>query len=167
MWAALIGAVAATVGTTVLELVWKPLLSRHRAATVLVAEVRLNQRLLRSIAEHRHREPGRVSDTISLSTQGWHAVAHEIHHLPKEALESVLLRYAQFAEINRLVINYSRKVDMVLQLERGSMAQHAVHLESQRDEQVFGESVTAALAACDLTITKLQALVDLGPLGWS
>lgn len=161
---AVIGAAVAILGTVVLELVGKPLLTRFRAARVLLAEVKLNQRILQAIADHREREPERIADTIVLSMKGWEAVGSDINHLPAPVLESVLLRYAQFDEVNRLVQNYSRKAD-VMALTNDGVRQRIQFAELMKDNAEFGRAITTTLEKCELTIERLQAVVDNGPFG--
>ncbi len=162
--AALIGAAAAVLGTVVLELVWKPLVTRFRAARVLLAEVKLNQKILQAISEHREREPERIADTIVLSTKGWEAVGTDINHLPTPVLESVLLRYAQFDEINRLVQNYSRKTDVMAHTDDG-VRQRIQFSELRNDNAEFGRAVQETLSKCPMTIDRLQAVLEASPLG--
>lgn len=163
LWSAVIGAVTATAGVSLIELVWKPARARQRAAAMILTEVQLNSRLLASIKKSREDEPGRVADTVVMSTRGWAAVADEVHHLPSALVGTLLLRYGQFDEINLLARNYSHKVDLLLPLERGSPKQQALFSEIQSDEKVFGAAVEAVLGECPRTIAKLQAVVDAGP----
>ena len=161
-WAAIIGAGVATAGTLVLEVILKPAYARKRAASVLLVEVQLNRRLLVAISEHRAKEPERVADTVSLTARGWKAVEQEIHYLPPDILEAVLLRYAQFDEINAIVSNYSRKVDLLLQLE-GSPQMKALVGELESDNEVFGEAVKSTVEGCDRLIPRLRDVVEAGP----
>jgi hypothetical protein len=159
--AAIIGAIAATVGVVGFELALKPAAARKRAARVLLDEIRLNGRLLAEAAKDRVDNPDRVSETVIMADRGWRAVEADIHHLPSKALRPLLLTYAQFAEINAVVSGYSRKADLVQQLT-GPQAQPLV-LELRANQRLFGEMIVKVSAQCEATMNRLREVVDEGP----
>ena len=159
--AAIVGAVAATLGVVALELALKPAAGRKRAARVLLDEIRLNLRLLGEAAKDRVTSPDRVSETIVMADRGWRAVEADIHYLPSKALRPLLLTYAQFAELNALVSGYSRRVDVVHQLS-GLPAQLLV-LELQGNQRLFGDMLVKVPAQCEATMKRLREVVDEGP----
>lgn len=116
MSAAIIGAAVATVGVLVVELLLKPAFSRKRVTRVLLSELEINARLLRRIMEHRSANPGTVSESIQISDRGWQSVAQDLHYLPTKSLNSLILLYNKYEEINQLVRDYSQKGDFAIQL---------------------------------------------------
>jgi hypothetical protein len=161
--AALVGAVSATVGVMLLELWLKPAYARQRVAAMLLAEIRLNVRGMTRVFAQLGENPEHVPEDVVISTLGWQAVASEIHFLPADMLDGLLLRYGQFREINDLVVRHSRKVDLILQMPLESPPLHAMQIELRHEAKTFANALRATLAGCEQTIPRLQAIIAAGP----
>lgn len=162
--AAIIGAIAATVGVFAIELWLKPAFSRVRVARILLAECKLNETTLDVLIGLRIKNAELVPWDVALSLRGWNAVAHELHYMPVEALSSLLRLYSGFDAINALVQEYNHRVDMILQMPAGSEgALLALNHETRHTSEIFGKDLAATKKQCADIRVLLENLIAAGP----
>jgi hypothetical protein len=160
--AALVGALVATGGVFLLELCLKPAIARKRVALFLLAEVRLNRKLITRVIEHRGGNPESVPFDVVLSTRGWEAVAQDVHHLPLDAVSRLLACYGRFAEINFLVHEYGEQANRLLQARDLPTVVAVIDEDAMGMSRLFGGELAAGVEDCDNTERLLRELIDRG-----
>ena len=157
--AAIIGAAVATLGVLLVEVLLKPAFARKRVTRVLLSELQLNSRLLRKIQEHRAANPDSVSESLHISDRGWQAIAQDLHYLPTKALNSLILLYGKYEEINQLVRDHSHKGDMIFQIGEGPQVKW-LFAELQHAAAILDKSLPDALAHTERATTLLKQHLD-------
>jgi hypothetical protein len=160
---AIVGAVVATAGVLIVELLLKPAVARRRVALILSAEVKLNLKSVRSVLKHRAGSPDTVPWDVALSTRAWSCVAQEVHLLPEEVVGRLLSGYAQMDEVNNVAREHVRRVDMMLQQPAFTPELRALDLEAQSLSALFGEVLRSTAAACERLEKDLEKVVSDSP----
>ena len=119
-------------GSALLELYYKPLRERKRAARLLLSEILLNTDLALLQANARDRAPKKIPADFDFSKLAWNAAAGLLSELPLDLLKRVVLLYNRYDSCNHLVNLYSQTFDELKSLPRRTAIPKNPHAFSTR-----------------------------------
>lgn len=157
--AALIGALAATLGTLAWETCIRPAQERKRTASVLRVEVAANRQYLVSLQIFLNKYPDSLPTDIDFEWAVYDALSSSLGTLKVDELVPTVQMYAQIRYLARLTESYYAEWEHT-RVKEGSDRQQDAESRRKNILMSFKSSIDIALGAAELSFARLDAAAE-------